>query len=90
MYLGYNYMVQIRDYKNKVSNPEYFIDEVSARDWANAQWKAGAREVVLYQRDRVGYRQVKKVNRGELEARAVWTTFIGNLAKEAGATLVPR
>jgi hypothetical protein len=87
MYIGNNYMVQIRNHLNKIQNPEYFIDEVSARNWANSQWKAGAREVVLYKRGRVGYQEVKKVTQGENESKARWIIHIEKLAEEAGATI---
>jgi hypothetical protein len=92
MFIGNNYMVQIKDWQGHWHNPELFIEEKSARAYANKQWKAGAREVVLGKRHREGgYRLLQRATNSENEAKAKHITYMEQLDEDAramGATII--
>lgn len=63
MYIGNNFMVCATFY-NSLHHNEYFIDEQSARDYANRLSGMGnTKSVELLKRTRGGYVSVKKVTR---------------------------
>lgn len=62
MYIGNNYMVNTK-LTSGVYHNEYFIDEKSAREYANTCYKRGNMIIELLQRRRDGYHSVKKIVR---------------------------
>lgn len=63
MYIGNNFMVAGTFY-NRLPHNEYFIDEKSAREYANRLYRSeDTKSVELLQRQRVGYVKVKKIVR---------------------------
>lgn len=59
MYMGNNYRVAIKN--GSLWHEEYFIDEISARKYANEMYLRKCKIVELWKRDRTGYRLVKAV-----------------------------
>lgn len=62
MYIGNNYMVSTK-LANGMWHNEYFIDENSAREYANTCYKRGDMIIELLKRQRVGYNTVKRIVR---------------------------
>lgn len=63
MYIGYNFMVSGTFY-NRPPHNEYFIDEKSAREYANNLYGSQTtKSVELLKRQRGGYAKVKKIIR---------------------------
>ena len=63
MFIGNNFMVSALFY-NRLPHQEYFIDEKSARDYANRLYAdEDTKEIELLGRTRDGYRKVKKIVR---------------------------
>lgn len=61
MYIGNNFMV-IGTFYNRAAVNEYFIDEQSAREYANRLYGLeNTKSIELLQRQRVGYVKVKKL-----------------------------
>ena len=73
MYIGNNFMV-VGTFYGAPSHSEYFIDEQSARDYANRLYgMANAKSVELLNRQRGGYVTVKKIVRHH-EGAGLWIT----------------
>lgn len=73
MYIGNNFMVCGTFYNTSAHN-EYFIDEQSARDYANRLYgMANTKSVELLKRQRGGYVTVKKIVRHH-EGAQHWVT----------------
>lgn len=73
MYIGNNFMVCGTFYDVRPVN-EYFIDEKSAREYANRLYgMENTKSIELLQRQRVGYVKVKKIVRHHRGAQ-VWIT----------------
>ena len=71
MYIGNNFMVSATFYNCPAHN-EYFIDEKSARDYANRLYGLEAtKSIELLKRQRNGYVKVKKIVRHH-EGVALW------------------
>jgi hypothetical protein len=71
MYIGNNFMVSGTFYNRPAVN-EYFIDEKSAREFANRLYKGkDTKSVELLKRQRVGYVKVKRIVRHH-EGAQVW------------------
>lgn len=71
MYIGYNFMVSGTFYNRPAVN-EYFIDEKSARDYANQLYSLEiTKSVELLKRQRDGYVKVKRIVRHH-EGAQVW------------------
>ena len=63
MFIGNNFMVNVRFY-DMPAHQEYFIDEKSAREYANRCYKMrNSRHIELFQRRRGGYQKVKAIVR---------------------------
>lgn len=63
MYIGYNFMVSATFY-NRIPHNEYFIDEKSAREYANNLYRSEhTKSIELLKRQRVGYVKVKRIVR---------------------------
>lgn len=63
MYIGNNFMVSATFY-HAPAHTEYFIDEKSARDYANRLYGMEAtKSVELLKRQRAGYVSIKKIAR---------------------------
>ena len=83
MYIGINFKVVTKHVSAAHYHEEHFIDEKSARDYANRVYMAGAALVELWQRGRDGYRLVKRVKENQRIAEARYNAHIAMLAKEA-------
>lgn len=71
MYIGNNYMVIVAFY-NRPMHQEFFIDEKSAREYANRCYKmADSKKIELFNRRRVGYVRVKGIERHH-EGASAW------------------
>lgn len=71
MYIGNNYMVNANFY-NRPLHQEYFIDEKSAREYANRLYKMdSSKRIELFRRVRGGYKLIKGISRHH-EGSAVW------------------
>ena len=71
MYIGNNWMV-CGTFYNGIPVNEYFIDEKSAREYANRLYSMGkTKSVELLKRQRVGYVKVKKIVRHH-EGASLW------------------
>lgn len=71
MYIGNNYMVSVRFYDHPC-HQEYFIDENSARDYANRMYRRGnSKSIELFKRQRIGYVLVKGIVRHH-EGSPIW------------------
>lgn len=71
MYIGNNMMVCATFY-NSLPHNEYFIDEQSARDYANRLYgMENTKSVELLKRTRAGYVRVKKIVRHH-EGAQLW------------------
>ena len=71
MYIGYNWMVCGTFYNGLPVN-EYFIDEKSAREYANRLYSMDkTKSIELLKRQRVGYVKVKKIVRHH-EGASFW------------------
>ena len=75
-----DYMVNFKTLGGKWEN-EYFFGEKSAREYANEQWKFGARLVILYKRSkhRGGWNEVARAVNTENEAKARRAVAIAEL-----------
>lgn len=62
MYIGNNFMVSTKLVSGIYHN-EYFIDEKTARDYANTCYKRGDMVIELLKRSRDGYHSVKRIVR---------------------------
>lgn len=81
------YMVSMKSFKGIWHN-EYFLEESSAKNWANEQWKGGAMIVELYVQERPNtrkapgsYRLIKSVKRSKNEAKAVREMYLTGAMK---------
>lgn len=73
MYIGNNFMV-VGTFYDATPHSEYFIDESSARNYANRLYgMENAKSVELLSRQRGGYVTVKKVVRHH-EGAGLWIT----------------
>lgn len=63
MYIGNNFMVDVSFY-DQPAHQEYFIDESSAREYANRMYlRDDSKRIELFKRGRHGYTSVKKITR---------------------------
>lgn len=73
MYIGNNFMVSGTFY-HAPAHVEYFIDEKSARDYANRLYSmVDTKSVELLKRQRNGYATIKKIVRHH-EGASYWMT----------------
>ena len=73
MFIGNNFMVSALFYSG-MPHQEYFIDEKSARSYANRLYgDENTREIELLNRTREGYRKVKRIVRHHKGAQ-LWVT----------------
>lgn len=87
MYIGNNFKVLTKSFKSSTFHEEFFVDEKSARQYANEAYMTGAVLVELWQRCRNGYTLVKQVKENAKVAEAKHTAYIAELAKKAGCTI---
>ena len=70
MYIGNNFMV-CGTFYNRPAHNEYFIDEKSAREYANRLYRLeNTKSIELLQRQSCGYVKVKKIVRHHEGAQA--------------------
>ena len=63
MFIGNNFMVNVQFY-DRPAHQEYFIDEKSAREYANRCYKMdNSKHIELFQRQRSGYKLIKGIAR---------------------------
>ena len=84
MYIGNNFRVAKKTLRS-VWHEAYFIDEKSAREYANEAYMTGAVVVELWQRGRGGYRLVKQVKEHQKVAEAKYNAYMA--AKFAGCNI---
>ena len=83
MYIGNNWMVCGTFYRGLPVN-EYFIDEKSAREYANRLYNMSmTKSVELLKRQRVGYVKVKKIVRHH-EGASLWIEKENQTARPGG------
>lgn len=88
MYIGNNFKVTVKSFRSAVWHEEFFVDEKSAREYANEAYMTGAVDVQLWQRGRDGYRLVKQVKEHQKVAEAKYKAHIEALAEKAGCKII--
>lgn len=88
MKIGNNYMVNVKMVDSNTWHNEYFIDEKSARAYANEAFFSGAIVVGLYEQTRNGYMLVKEVKEDKCIARIKKKANREALIKKCGATII--
>lgn len=86
MYIGNNFKVITKSFKGHW-HEEFFIDEKSARRYANGAFVTGSVIVELWQRCRDGYRLVKQVKEHQKVAEAKFNAYVAALAEKAGCKI---
>ena len=87
MNIGYNFKVMNKSL-NGVWHSELFIDEASARAYANDCYLTGSVVVTLYARTRNGYTAIKEIKVNQIEAEARKNANIQRLAALANCEVI--
>ena len=88
MYIGNNFKVLTKSFNSTTYHEEFFIDEKSARTYANEAYMTGAVIVELWHRKKDGYYLVKQVKEHYKVAESKYKAHVASLAEKAGCTII--